>query len=101
MNWLEIIELRTVNTIHEKLEAKLKSLFKDFQDSTADQLIKVYNRFSLESDISIHILHQSDKPDINGSPEGMQLVEALKNFGLTNHSIWIERSSKQKRGMEK
>jgi hypothetical protein len=96
MNWLEIIELRTVNTTHDKLEAKLKSLFKDFHNSATDRIIKVYNRFSLESDISIHLLHQSDKPVINGSPEGMQLASALKEFGLTNHSIWIEKSGDKK-----
>lgn len=94
MNWLEIIELQTVNTTQDKFEAKLKSILKDFQDSTEDRIVKIYNRLSLESDISIHIRHQSDKTDINGSPEAMQLVEALKQFGLTSHSIWIEQSAK-------
>ena len=92
MNWIEIIELRTVNTTLDKLEANLKSIFKNFHDSTEDRILKIYNRLNLESDISIHIRHHSDKPDINGSPEAMQLVEALKQFGLTNHSIWIERN---------
>lgn len=92
MKWLEIIELRTVNGSHKKFESKLESILDEFQNSDSIHIIKVYNRLDLDIDISIHILHQSNKPDINGSPEGMQLASALKEFGLTNHSIWIEKS---------
>ena len=94
MNWLEIIELRTVNGTHKKMESKIRSIIEDFRDSAKDHIIRVYNRFGLESDITIHIKHQSEKPDINGSLAGMQLVETLKKFGLINYSTWIERSSK-------
>jgi len=91
MDWLEIIELRTVNGIHKKMESTIRSIIEDFRESAADYIVRVYNRFGLESDISIHIINKSEKPDINGSQAGMQLVSSLKEFGLTNHSIWIKK----------
>jgi hypothetical protein len=92
MNWLEIIELRTANSFHKNLELKISNVLEEFHKSATDHIIKVYNRIGLNSDISIHILHHSNNSDVNGSIEAFQLVSALKDFGLTNHSIWIEKS---------
>jgi len=94
MSWLEIIELRTVNSSHKKLESKIKKILEEFHETASSHMTKIYNRVGLNSDISIHIIHNSKNAEINGSIEGFQLVTALKEFGLTNHSIWIERSSK-------
>jgi len=90
MNWLEIIELRTVNSNQNVLESKLKLVLDEIHKAASKHIIKVYNRLALDSDLSVHLLHSSNKVDINGSPVGLQLVSALKEFGLTNHSIWIE-----------
>jgi hypothetical protein len=94
MRWLEIIELRTVNGSHQEFEYQLKNMLENFHDTAADFTVDVFNRFGLESDISIHLMHHADKPDINRSPEGMQLTDALKKFGLVNYSIWIDRFSR-------
>ena len=58
------------------------------------QTIKSYSRVMIDSDFSIHLFHDSKKVENNGSPLGLRLALALKEFGLVNHSIWIEMHGK-------
>jgi hypothetical protein len=44
----------------------------------------------IDTDFSIHLFHDSKKVEKSGSPLGLRLASALKEFGLVNHSIWIE-----------
>ena len=48
----------------------------------------VYSRALIPMDYSIHIIHNHEEVENEGSPLGLQLVAALKEFGLVNHSIW-------------
>ena len=96
MKWLEIIELRSVSVGNNKefLERELKSLIEELNKETEQRTIKAYSRVVVDSDFSIHMFHDSKEADINGSPLGLQLVSALKGYGLINHSVWVERFSK-------
>jgi hypothetical protein len=53
-----------------------------------------YSRVLVDTDFSINISHNSKKVENGGSRLGLRLVAALKEFGLVNHSIWIEMHSK-------
>jgi len=90
---LEIIELRAVRVDRNLLDDQLKSLVGDLIKSEEIQNVKIYNRLRVESDFSIHLLRNYEKEDINGSPLGLRLTSELKEFGLVNHSVWIERQS--------
>ncbi len=94
MKWLEIIELRSMGNNRKLLESNLKNLIDELNEETEQQAIKIYNRVAVDSDLSIHLLHDSKEADIDGSPLGLQLVSALKECGLINHSVWVERFSK-------
>jgi hypothetical protein len=94
MKWLEIIELRSVDSNRELLKRQLKALIDEAHKKAEQQAIKVYNHVAIDTDFSIHLLYNSVKADINGSPLGLQLVSTLKKFGLVNHSVWIEKLSK-------
>jgi alkyl hydroperoxide reductase subunit AhpF len=118
MKWLEIIELRSVDSNRELLKRQLKALIDEAHKKAEQQAIKVYNKrqlkalideahkkaeqqaikvynhVAIDTDFSIHLLYNSVKADINGSPLGLQLVSTLKKFGLVNHSVWIEKLSK-------
>jgi len=48
----------------------------------------------IDTDFSIHLCHDSKKVEDGGSRLGMRLVAALKEFGLVNHSVWLEMNSK-------
>ncbi len=96
MKWLEIIELRSVSVGSNRkfLKRELKSLIEELNKETEQRAIKVYSRVAVDNDFSIHLLYDSKEADINGSTLGLQLVSALKEYGLINHSVWIERFSK-------
>ena len=94
MKWLEIIEFRSVGSNRELLESHLQELIQQVDKETHTQAIKAYNRVMIETDVSIHLFHDSKNVERNGSPLGLRLVSSLKEFGLVNHSIWIEMHSK-------
>ena len=94
MKWLEIIELRSVDSNRESLESQLKKLINEVDKEIKKQTIKTYNRVMIDTDFSIHLLHESKKVDKGGSSLGLHLASALKEFGLVNHSVWIETHGK-------
>lgn len=93
MKWLEIIELRSSGN-QVLLESNLKRLINEVSQGVKDQSIKIYNRVSIDTDFSIHICNESKEADIRGSSLGLRLASTLKEFGLINHSVWVERFNK-------
>ena len=89
MKWLEIIELRSVGSNLELLESKLDKIINEVEDEIKNQA-KAYSRVQIDTDFSIHLYHDSKKVENSGSELGLRLASALKEFGLVNHSIWIE-----------
>ena len=90
MKWLEVIGLRAANSNRELLESQLQKLIKEVGRETKKQAIKSFSRVMIDTDFSIHLFHDSKKVENSGSPLGLRLASALKEFGLVNHSIWIE-----------
>jgi len=90
MKWLEIIELRSVGNNLKIIEPELKQLIAQVNIKTEEREIIIYNRLAVSSDFSVHLFHDSKDADVNGSPLGLHLVSILKDFGLLNHSVWIE-----------
>jgi hypothetical protein len=93
MAWLEIIEIRAVGSNRDILESQLQDLIKDVNQDENLQTIKVFRHVMLETDFSIHLLHDSHKADTKCSSICSRLVPSLKDFGLVNHTIWIENSN--------
>jgi hypothetical protein len=89
MKWLEIIKLRTA----EKSSGVLEKIFLPGDEFVQSGLIKIafYRHDVLESDLSIHLQWDSKQPSKNGSSLGLRFAQALKDFGLIDHSIWIEK----------
>ncbi len=94
MKWLEILELRTVDRNRELLELQLQKLINEVAKETEKLAIKTFSSAMINTDFSIHLFHDTKKVENNGSPLGLHLVSALKEFGLVNHSIWIEMHSR-------
>ncbi len=91
MKWIEIIELQSVSGNQVLLETNLKNLINEIGQKIENQSIKIYNHISIETNFSIYICNESINADINGSSLGLRLASTLKEFGLVNHSVWIER----------
>lgn len=90
MKWVEIIELRAVENNQELLESQLQQLIHQVDKEANTPAIKTYHRVMLDTDVSIHLVHDSTTVERNGSPLGLRLASSLKEFGLVNHSLWIE-----------
>ena len=86
--WLEVIKLRSAGKDSGLLEEFLMS--KDKFDESRLVEMKTYHHAALGSDLSIHLHWESEQPEQNGSSLGLHLAQALKEFGLVDHSIWVE-----------
>ncbi len=94
MKWIELIQLRSAGSNRKIVESKLQRLIDEVDRKKKWQPIVAYSRVSIDTDFSIHILHDSKKVETAGSRLGLRLVAALKEFGLVNHSIWKEMNSR-------
>ena len=88
MKWLEVIKLRSAGNNSGLLKELLLSIDKLSQSELVE--MKTYHHAALETDLSIHLHWKSGRPEQNGSALGHRLAQALKEFGLMDHSIWIE-----------
>ena len=90
MKRIEIIRIRLVETQRERL-AFIYDLVGDLDQKN----IILFQHAKVDSDLSIHL--NFDGPDAAAAPSklGTHLVSILKEFGLVNHSIWIELDTKK------
>ena len=91
MKWIEIIELRSPGNTRKQLETHLQEFIEQVEKKTEKQTVKLYTRMMIDTDVSIHLFHDSSKVKNRGSSLGIRLVSALKSYGLVNHTIWIEK----------
>lgn len=89
MKWLEIIRLRTAGNRDGLLEEFLQSLTRVEKGRELIE-VKTYHHATLGTDLCVQLLWESARPEQNGTALGLRLVQGLKEFGLADHSIWIE-----------
>jgi hypothetical protein len=88
MKWLEVIKLRSAGKDSRLLEELLLSIDEFNQNGLIE--IKTFRHATVESDWSIHLHWESKRLEQNGSSLGLRLAQAFKEFGLVDHSVWIE-----------
>jgi hypothetical protein len=90
MQLTELIGVRSAPGNRERLEKKLQEFIDEIQKKDSAQAIKVLRWLSIESDLCVHLQHDSKKVESAGSQLGLRLAGELKAFGLVHHSIWVE-----------
>ncbi len=88
--YLEIIELRTTGQNRKELEGIFEKLIAEFDAEREKEHIQVYNSLVIESDFAIHLHVLSEDFNSEGSPLGLRMVSALKEYGLVHHNIWCK-----------
>ena len=88
MKWIEIIKLRIAGRTPERMKAFLSAISKNGQSGLRE--IKIYRHAEWETDWTVNLYWQSEQPEKNGSALGLRLSQALEEFGLIDHSVWIE-----------
>ena len=101
MAWLEIIEIRAMGSNREILKSQLQDLIDDMNKEADLRAVKIYRHAILETDFSIHLFHDSEKPETGCSTICSRLVSSLKDFGFVNHTVWIETFNKGDRNESK
>ncbi len=90
MKWIEIITLRSSNKVHESLVSEL--LKHPVENDGNNRLISMdtYRNAWINTDMSVHLHWKSTSTGQLGSAMGLRLARALKEYGLVNHSVWVE-----------
>lgn len=88
MEWLEIIELRSIVLDNSALKNQLTDILKKINGGPKQCRIKLFSNHLIYTDFCIFIKHSSGSK-ITKSKLGRHIDMALKNFGLTNHKIWV------------
>lgn len=91
MKWLEVIDIRIVSKDHVLIESYLQQLYDQIKDKK--QQIRIFNKLNLDTDFSIHLMFDSTDTNSKGSPLGQNIVSTLNEFGLVNHSVWMQMKS--------
>lgn len=86
--WLEIIAVRTAENQKTTLNAFLRQWQEQLAADPGSEVVAVFIRPHLETDLAIHIRHSIgvESPVIN--PLGLRLMEDLREFGPVQRSLW-------------
>jgi hypothetical protein len=87
---LERIDLRSARDDKKKLLLQLEELVNFVSEKTKSDKIKIYTHYNIGTDYSIHLHRTISHEEHLESELGVRLASSLKEFGLVNHSVWIE-----------
>lgn len=90
MKWSEVITVRLVGDSTEMITSTLRELIIDVARDLGREAIRVFRREKLDTDVCIVLFHNVKKKKSGGSALGLRLVNALKEFGIVHHVVWIE-----------
>ncbi len=91
MKRLEIIHLRLATGCSDDLIADIQ---RSASASIETSNIEIYQHAGVTTDLGIHILHDTDDAGELPSPLGVVLSSALREYGMVEHSVWIEKKEK-------
>ncbi len=93
MQWLEMINIRLNG--NDSLEEK--EVFQQFINSVStphpELQLRMFQHATLPSDFSFLIVNKSEPLSSRGSEFGIQLAWLLEEYGVVNHSVWLEKSN--------
>ena len=90
MKWSEVIMVRLAGSQSKVPASILRELINDLAIDVGQEAIKVFRREKLDSDICIVLFHDGIKTNTGGSPLGLRVVAALREFSQVYHTVWIE-----------
>jgi len=99
MNWVEIIRLRSNGNVQESLIQELLKPVTQDKERKGLILMKIYRNAWVDTDMSVYLHWESTRVEQQGSAVGLRLAQTLKEFGLINHSTWVEEASPLERAI--
>jgi hypothetical protein len=95
MKRLEIIHLRLAGALPTGLFEEIRQSTTNTTDSAS---IRLYWRVNVENDIAIHLDLEESGPDKQASDLGVRLAAGLREYGMVEHTVWVEESADPKGG---
>ena len=95
MKRLEIIHLRLAGALPTGLSDEIRQSTTNMGDAT---LIRLYWRVNVESDVAIHLHLEESGPDNQASDLAVRLAASLREYGMVDHTVWVEESADPKGG---
>ncbi len=89
MKRLEIIHLRLAAGSSDDLVEDIK---RSATGSVQTAEIRIFQHAGVATDLGVHILHDTDGAAPLPSHLGTSIASALKDHGMVEHSVWIERN---------
>lgn len=89
MKWMEFIKIQTAS---QDVAAKMLTLIEQCKECHGLQEIKVFHHASVD-DCSLCLCWNTDSPEPRGSSVGLMLYNTLKQYGLVDHAVWIEKET--------
>jgi len=90
MGIIEIIEIRLVQNLNERLETEIEQVINEVMKVESGNTMKLYKKLNLNSDYLIIIMSTNSTSGNRGSELGQRIKAALSEYGLINHSLWNE-----------
>jgi len=87
MGHLEIIRLRMSCKVPARL---IEDIRNSFSGEKHNCTVRIYYNASFLSDIAVHIHLETDPNGSVYSDLGLRLTAALREYGMIEHSVWIE-----------
>jgi len=88
MSRLEIIHLRTSARSFGFLGKQIREAVKDGEEGV--EAVTIWRRSELGTDVAVHI-HNCESPGIIGPGAlGLHLAQAMRAYGLVEHTVWEE-----------
>jgi len=85
---LEIIHLRSSIEPIEALTDRIRESI--WADGHGSDVVTLYRRHGLGTDVAVHIRHRGEAGGSGSSELAVHLAQALKAYGLVEHSVWEE-----------
>jgi hypothetical protein len=91
MLWMEMIWLRTARFETNDVFALLQDYARQVVAEPGLVDVHVFGNACRPTDLALSMGWSIEPPSRQGSRAGLTISEALRSFGLVEHSIWLER----------
>ena len=88
MNRLEIVHLRSSAEPIESFVDRIRESI--WEEGSGSEVITLYRRQGLETDVAVHIHHSETEGRTGPSALAFHLANALRAYGLVEHTMWEE-----------
>ena len=95
MKWIEVLELRSAPGSDFLNDIDLQALVTGLPEGCKPYWVLFFKHATVESDVCICLMFDTDIVCRQGSEAGLLLKEMLQTSGLVSHKIWIETASFQ------